>query len=190
MNANLVIWRLLISSQPRPSRILAVGLESQATDDLLEQLMVSASDYLIYVAEDYTSADRQAVHRLEQSLRSKSHGFRELLVVHNLRQVTDLSALHQAWKARVSDFHGHGEHKEVTVLLSNYGKQDPHRAQVLWFKTSDARHVLWAQQLSEADSVHNEGTLALLRMWILSAYVPLSAGPGLFSQVVLASQPS
>ncbi|KAL1520674.1 hypothetical protein AB1Y20_022243 [Prymnesium parvum] len=167
--------------------------ERHATDELLERLTVRAADYLLYVVEDFTSVDQRAVHRLAGMLRDKSHGFAELVVVHNMRTVTDLSTLHHAWRAQVTSLHGHGEQQEATVLLPAHASKPPVHQQVKWFKTRDTRHVLLAQQVSDAGRDLNAATFALLRMWILSAYVPTTSkhhGKGLLAQLLQTCEQS
>jgi len=147
--------------------------ERQATENVLERLSVCIADYLVYVVDDFTSVDQRAVHRLTQMMRTKAQGFAELVVVHNMRTVADVASLQDAWHSQVTRLHGYGEQQESMVAMPASGNKSPIQSKVVWFKTHSTRHLLLAQQVSEGGSQCNAPTIALLRMWIQSAYIPM-----------------
>ena len=129
--------------------------------------------------------DQRAVHRLARKMRNKSRCFPELIIVHNMRTVTDTATLLHAWFTQVTALYGYGEQQVSKVLLPAHGNQLPVWCDVTWFKTKDTRHLLLAQHVSDAGVAHNEPTIALLRLWIQSAYVPIKGKrPGLLRQVL------
>ena len=78
---------------------------------MLDTLTRRLSDYLIYVVEDYTSVDQRAVHRHSRALQESARTFKDLIVVHNLRTITDEQALWHHWRQQVTDMYGEGECK-------------------------------------------------------------------------------
>mmetsp|Transcript_36125 Transcript_36125/g.95096 ORF Transcript_36125/g.95096 Transcript_36125/m.95096 type:complete len:494 (-) Transcript_36125:989-2470(-) len=165
--------------------------ERQATENVLERLSVCIADYLVYVVDDFTSVDQRAVHRLTQMMRTKSskqaQGFAELVVVHNMRTVADVASLQDAWHSQVTRLHGYGEQQESMVAMPASGNKSPIQSKVVWFKTHSTRHLLLAQQVSEGGSQCNAPTIALLRMWIQSAYIPMKTHhEGLLGKVLRA----
>ena len=143
------------------------------------------ADYLVYLVEDFTSVDQRAVHRLARSMREKSRCFPELIIVHNMRAVTDTATLNHAWFMQVTALYGYGEQQVTSVLLAAHDDKPPVRCDVTWFKTRGTRHLLLAQHVSDAGAAYNAPTIALLRMWIQSAYVPIDGKRhGLLGQVL------
>ena len=150
-------------------------------------MQVRGADYLLYVVEDFSSVDQRAVHRLGRALRAKRRGFAELIVVHNMRTVTEESTLRHAWGAQVTSLYGTGEQHTSSVLVADSGGTLVRR-DVTWFKTAATRHLLLAQHASPIGELHNSAAVALLMQWIASAYLPTEASslgrPSLLRQLL------
>ena len=143
---------------------------------------------------------------LQESVRT----FKDLIVVHNLRTITDEQALWHQWRQQVTDMYGEGEEVQVGVAVPGSHPNSPMRmVQMSWFRTHSVRHLchvrlqpLWLQPPSPMVAAlitygcsphhlwlqvrhlvlashssalgerHNPAAITLLRMWLISAYVP------------------
>ena len=182
---------------------MAARLETEA---LIEHLTVRLSDYLLYVVDDFTSVDQRAVHRLCRLLSERRAGFAELIVIHNMRTVADEVAFEHMWRTRILDLYGTGEELSCLVPIKSVEEGGAAAAdgagdggngegpasvacQVRWFKTQHVRHVALVSEHSALGKIVNPGSIALVRQWIHSAFVPSTNGrPPLFAQLVSASE--
>ena len=166
-------------------------LERQATEDMLDTLTRRLSDYLIYVVEDYTSVDQRAVHRHSRALQESVRTFKDLIVVHNLRTVTEEKALWHQWRQQVTDMYGCGEEIKVGVAVPGAHPNSPMQMVTMsWFRTHSVRHICLASHTSALGERHNPAAITLLRMWLISAFLPIASrrqgaprpprGPGAF----------
>ena len=88
---------------------------------------------------------------LQESVRT----FKDLIVVHNLRTITDEQALWHQWRQQVTDMYGEGEEVQVGVAVPGSHPNSPMRmVQMSWFRTHSVRHLchvrlqpLWLQPL-------------------------------------------
>ena len=107
---------------------------------MLDTLTRRLSDYLIYVVEDYTSVDQRAVHRHSRALQESARTFKDLIVVHNLRTITDEQALWHQWRQQVTDMYGEGEEVQVGVAVPGSHPNSPMRmVSMSWFRTHSVR---------------------------------------------------
>lgn len=186
----------------------------QETESLVEELIVRVCDYLVYVVDDFTSVDQRAVHRLAARLAERKQGFSELIVVHNLRTVADEVAFEHMWRTQILELYEEaGEElegvvpiKAVNSISSASGSGEKRSGgggdaaasasspaslacRVRWFKTAQVRHLVLVKSNAQLASTVNPGSIALLRQWLHSAFVPPNNGrPSLFAQLMRASE--
>ena len=81
---------------------------------------------------------------LQESVRT----FKDLIVVHNLRTITDEQALWHQWRQQVTDMYGEGEEVQVGVAVPGSHPNSPMRmVNMSWFRTHSVRYLchLWLQ---------------------------------------------
>ena len=78
-------------------------IEKEATELFILDLVFEISDYFICVVNDFTSLDQRYLDRLSRSLQnSPNKMFREIIVIHNLKEVDDIEILDYLWKTQVT----------------------------------------------------------------------------------------
>lgn len=74
-------------------------IEKEATELFILDLVFEISDYFICVVNDFTSLDQRYLDRLSRSLQnSPNKMFREIIVIHNLKEVDNIEILDYLWK--------------------------------------------------------------------------------------------
>ena len=76
--------------------------------------------------------------------------FREIIVIHNLKEVDDIGILDYLWKTQVTQIYGTGNVQRTKVAANNPITHRLQEKHVIWFKTPYSRHVLLANQDSKA----------------------------------------
>ena len=130
---------------------------------------------------------------LQESVRT----FKDLIVVHNLRTITDEQALWHQWRQQVTDMYGEGEEVKVGVAVPGAHPNSPMRmVQMSWFRTHSVRHLchLWPQPPSPMAAAPITYGCSPHHLWLqppspMVAGAPSRAGVTLFGPG-RAAQPS
>jgi hypothetical protein len=86
--------------------------------------------------------------------------------------------------------YGEGEEVQVGVAVPGTHPNSPMRmVNMSWFRTHSVRHLVLATHSSALGERHNPAAITLLRMWLISAYVPiLERRHGLMQYLLEASE--
>ena len=75
-------------------------VEKETTELFLLDLVFEISDYFICVVNDFTSLDQRYLDKLSRNLQnSPSKTFREIIVIHNLKEVESQEILEHVWNS-------------------------------------------------------------------------------------------
>ena len=74
--------------QSRSTNELSV-VEKETTELFLQELIFEMSDYFLCVVNDFTSLDQRYLDKLTRNLQNSKKAFREVIVVHNCKEVID-----------------------------------------------------------------------------------------------------
>lgn len=158
--------------------------EKEATEWFLLDLVFELSDYFVCVVNDFTSLDQRYLDRLTRSLQNSSKSFREVIVVHNLKDVTSTSVFHHIWKSQVTGIYQGGQDLCTKVAAINPSTGSLEERNVKWFKTKFSRHVALANEDSSLGKALNPWTISLLRYWLKSVFVPVDRKMSVVRNVV------
>lgn len=76
-------------------------VEKEATEHFLQELIFEMSDYFLCVVNDFTSLDQRYLDKLTRNLQNSNKDFREVIVVHNCKEVIDEDTLRHVWETQV-----------------------------------------------------------------------------------------
>lgn len=99
--------------------------EKEATELFLLDMVFEISDYFICVVNDFTSLDQRFLDKITRSLQNSStKSFREVIVVHNLKDVEDREVMNHIWETQVTQIYGSGsiQSTKVAAIASATGK--------------------------------------------------------------------
>jgi HSP20 family molecular chaperone IbpA len=147
--------------------------QKEATELFLLDLIFDLSDYFICVVNDFTSLDQRYLDKLTRSLQNSSKTFREVIVVHNLKEVTSAQVLAHVWAMQVTQIYTGGQRMSTQVGAINPQTGKLEERQVEWFKTRYTRHICLAHHDSPVGRDVNPWTFSLLRYWLKSVFVPV-----------------
>lgn len=148
--------------------------EKEATEWFLLDLIFELSDYFVCVVNDFTSLDQRYLDRLTRSLQNSSKSFREVIVVHNMKEVTSKKMFKHVWKNQVTGIYCGGQECTTSVAAPNARTGELEEKQVHWFKTKYTRHVALGNEDSPLGRSMNPWTISLLRYWLKSVFVPVN----------------
>jgi len=148
-------------------------VEKEATELFLQDLIFEMSDYFLCVVNDFTSLDQRFLDRLTRKLQDSPKVFREVIVIHNCKEVVDEDTLRHVWESQVTGIYSRGTMQNTKVAAEDplHGKLT--EKTVGWFKTPFSRHVLLANQDSDLGEQLNPWAFSLLRYWLKSVFVPV-----------------
>ena len=149
-------------------------VEKEATELFLQELIFEMSDYFLCVVNDFTSLDQRYLDKLTRNLQNSKKDFREVIVVHNCKEVIDEDTLHHVWETQVTAIYGSGTAQSTLVAASHPTDGKLVEKAVGWFKTPFSRHVLLANSDSDLGENLNPWAFSLLRYWLKSVFVPVS----------------
>ena len=66
-----------------------------------QELIFEMSDYFLCVVNDFTSLDQRYLDKLTRNLQNSKKDFREVIVVHNCKEVIDEDTLRHVWETQV-----------------------------------------------------------------------------------------
>ena len=95
-------------------------LEKEATEMFVLDMVIELSDYFICVVNDFTSLDQRYLDKLSRNLQnSPNKTFREVIVVHNLKEVDTREVLDHLWQTQVTQIYGSGNIQKTKVAAVN-----------------------------------------------------------------------
>lgn len=149
-------------------------VEKEATELFLQELITEMSDYFLCVVNDFTSLDQRYLDKLTRSLQTSKKDFREVIVVHNCKEVIDEDTLRHVWETQVTAIYGAGTPQSTLVAALDPTSGQLTEKAVGWFKTPFSRHVLLANADSDLGEQLNPWAFSLLRYWLKSVFVPVA----------------
>lgn len=149
--------------------------EKEATELFLLDLVFDISDYFICVVNDFTSLDQRFLDRIMRSLQNSSNKtFREVIVVHNLKEVESQQVLDYLWETQVTQIYGSGSIQRTKVAALNPKTGVLQEKEVVWFKTQYSRHISIGNADSELGLNTNPWAFSLLKYWLKAVFVPVN----------------
>jgi len=149
-------------------------VEKEATELFLSELIFEMSDYFLCVVNDFTSLDQRYLDKLTRNLQGSKKDFREVIVVHNCKEVIDEDTLRHVWETQVTAIYGSGTAQSTLVAAVDPTSKVLVEKAVGWFKTPFSRHVLLANADSDLGEQLNPWAFSLLRYWLKSVFVPVA----------------
>ena len=149
-------------------------VEKEATELFLQELIFEMSDYFLCVVNDFTSLDQRYLDKLTRNLQGSKKDFREVIVVHNCKEVIDEDTLRHVWETQVTAIYGSGTPQSTLVAALDPTTGHLIEKAVGWFKTPFSRHVLLANADSDLGEQLNPWAFSLLRYWLKSVFVPVA----------------
>ncbi|CAD8098459.1 unnamed protein product [Paramecium sonneborni] len=150
-------------------------VEKEATEHFIIDLVFELSDYFICVVNDFTSLDQRYLDRLSRYIQNSSKTFREIIVVHNLKEVETAEILQHVWTTQVTQIYSTGGSIQRTkVAATNPRKNELQEKHVLWFKTQYTRHVCLVSDDSQLGLDVNPWVFSLLKYWLKAVFVPVN----------------
>ncbi len=81
-------------------------IEKEATEMFILDLVFDISDYFIFVVNDFTSLDQRYLDKLTRSLHNSPYkSFREVIVIHNFKEVESKEILDHIWETQVKEIY-------------------------------------------------------------------------------------
>jgi len=149
-------------------------VEKEATELFLQELIFEMSDYFLCVVNDFTSLDQRYLDKLTRNLQNSKKDFREVIVVHNCKEVIDEDTLRYVWETQVTAIYGSGTPQTTLVAATDPATNTLVEKAVGWFKTPFSRHVLLANSDSDLGENLNPWAFSLLRYWLKSVFIPVA----------------
>jgi len=148
-------------------------IEREATEHFVLELVFDIADYFVFVVNDFTSLDQRFLDKLSRALQSSpSKPFREVIVVHNFKEVESQEILDHIWNVQVRDIYSEGSIQSTLVAAKNPINGKLEERKVNWFKSPFTRHVCLVNQDSELGLNQNPWAFSILRYWLKSVLVP------------------
>ena len=149
--------------------------EKEATELFLLDLVFDISDYFICVVNDFTSLDQRYLDKVSRSLQiSRKKTFREVIVLHNLKEVESEDVLQHLWRTQVTQIYGSGRIQATQVAAVNSNTGELEEKSVTWFKTPYSRHICLANADSELGQMLNPWAFSLLKYWLKAVLIPVN----------------
>ena len=159
-------------------------VEKETTELFLQELIFEMSDYFLCVVNDFTSLDQRYLDKLTRNLQNSNKPFREVIVVHNCKEVIDEETLHYVWESQVTAIYGSGTMQSTKVAAHDPLSLELVEKTVGWFKTPFSRHLLLANADSDLGEQMNPWAFSLLRYWLKSVFVPVNRDFSVIDAVV------
>lgn len=149
--------------------------EKEASELFILDLVFDLSDYFICVVNDFTSLDQRYLDKISRSLQNSSmKTFREVIVIHNLKEVETKDVLDYLWNTQVTQIYGSGKPQNTKVAAVNPVTGLLEEKAVIWFKTPYSRHVCLANADSQLGQELNSWVFSLLKYWLKAVFVPVN----------------
>ena len=129
----------------------------------------------MFVVNDFTSLDQRYLDKLTRSLQnSPTKGFREVIVIHNFKEVENQEILDHIWDTQLTQIYSNGSEQHTRVAAKNPMTGKLEEKKVTWFKSPYTRHVCLVNQDSILGYSLNPWTFSLLRYWLKAVFVPIN----------------
>lgn len=149
--------------------------EKEATELFILDMVFELSDYFICVVNDFTSLDQRFLDKITRSLQnSTSKIFREVIVVHNLKDVESKEVIDHIWETQVTQIYGSGSTQQTRVAAISPKSGELVEKEVNWFKTEFSRHVCLVNADSDVGEANNPWVFSLLKYWLKAVFVPVN----------------
>ena len=150
-------------------------IEKEATEMFILDLVFDISDYFIFVVNDFTSLDQRYLDKLTRSLHnSPNKSFREVIVIHNFKEVESEEILNHIWEIQVKQIYENGSVQKTVVAAMNPLTSKLEEKPVIWFKSDYTRHVCLVNQDSILGLNINPWTFSLLKYWLKAVFIPIN----------------
>lgn len=150
-------------------------IEREATEHFILELVFDVADYFLFVVNDFTSLDQRYLDKLSRSLQSSPNKtFREVIVIHNFKEVESTEILEHLWQTQVQQIYTEGSEQFTLVAAKNPLTDKLEEKKVKWFKSPFTRHVCIVNHDSILGLSQNPWTFSLLRYWLKAVLVPLN----------------
>jgi hypothetical protein len=133
--------------------------------------------------------DQRYLDKLTRSLQnSPTKGFREVIVIHNFKEVENADILSHIWETQVRQIYSMGNEQTTKVAARNPLTGKLEEKTVSWFKSPYTRHVCLVNQDSILGYNQNPWAFSLLRYWLKAVLVPLDRNFSVVDSVIQFSQ--
>lgn len=131
------------------------------TEKRIRDLVFLLSDFFIFVVNDYTTLDQELLDKLEKQVKGfKSKTFKEIVVVHNLKDIYNEEDCEKSWEKQILSLYDRST--EATLNITTVDSE----AKVKWLKTQFSRHLVMINDRCLFGQKVNENSIKLLKMWI------------------------
>ncbi|OMJ85677.1 hypothetical protein SteCoe_12949 [Stentor coeruleus] len=135
--------------------------EKKETEKRIRDLIFLLSDFFILVVNDYTTLDQELLEKLEKQLKgNKKKTNKELIVVHNLKDVYTEDLALKTWEKQIISLYDLNQKAQVLATTVEDGSE------ITWLKAEYARHVMMINDFTSEGKKYNLNTIKLLRQWI------------------------
>lgn len=143
--------------------------DKELMESLILEVVFEFSGYFICVLNEFTAFDQRYLSKLWKMLKlhEKNKQFKQLIIVHNFKEVENQEMLDHLWETQVEKIFGRGnfaKSKVSTINPINGKYQEKH---VNWFYTDHSRHIRLANDDSMLGNSLNPWALALIRSWLM-----------------------
>lgn len=171
----------------KPLRLPEAGSDQEAMELLVSDIVLSLSDYFLCVVGNWTSIEQRFLQKVAISLASvPNRVFREVIVIHNLKEVTDAETLQSVWTRQIADIAGTPQHTEVAAVNPCSGKVESRG--VMWAKSEQCRHVCLVNDYCELGDRVNPWALALIKVWLKGIVVAVDRDKSVLERFILATE--
>lgn len=148
-------------------------------------MVFDLSDYFIFVVNDFTSLDQRYLDKLSRGLQHSVYKtFREIIVIHNLKDVESIDILDHLWKTQVTQIYGSGSVVRTCVAANDPSTGKLTEKHVVWFKTNYSRHICVANADCAVGLSVNPWAFSLLRYWLKAVFVPVNREMSIVESVI------
>ncbi|OMJ94906.1 hypothetical protein SteCoe_1763 [Stentor coeruleus] len=131
------------------------------TEKRIRDLVFLLSDFFIFVVNDYTTLDQELLDKLEKQVKGfKSKAFKEIVVVHNLKDVYNEDDCEKAWQKQILSLYDTSTEAKLNITTVDS------ESEVKWLKTRFSRHLVIVNDRCLYGKTINENSIKLLKMWV------------------------
>jgi TolA-binding protein len=139
--------------------------EKKEHEKRLRDIIFSLSNIFILVVNDYTTLDQEILEKLEkQLLINKKNKEKQIIVVHNFKDVNDEESRQIVWRKQVLGLYEESPNNPDKKIM-------PYQLEVLgcvvdYLQINFTRHLMIANDHSEYGREYNRPVIELIRQWI------------------------
>jgi len=144
----------------------AALLDRRATELFIQDLVFDIADYFVVVIQDLTWPDQEYIQALVIKLGNSQKHFKQVIVVHNFRDVDNIEEALDNWKLQVIHSYPLGEQITRPVSLP-----DNKSVVATFYASKNVRHIFIAKEGSPAGNELNPPAFQLLKGWLYDIVV-------------------